>query len=80
MADDQPFFAGWRRAVGALRDLSVGPSDTDRQTPHQQGTVLHVRLGDLLEASGPLLARHHRHRAHMRILAPGCRARLIRQG
>ena len=80
MADDQPGFTRWRRAVGALRDLAVGPADTDREAPHQQSTVLHVRARDYLEASGPLLARHNRHRAHMRIVAPGCRARLIRRG
>jgi hypothetical protein len=34
----------------------------------------------LLGRSGPLLARHDRHRAHMRIVAPGCRVRLTRQG
>jgi hypothetical protein len=49
------------------------PADTDRHALHQQGAVLHVRVRDVLDASGPLLARHNRHRAHMRIVAPGCR-------
>ena len=80
MADDQPGFTGWRRAVGALRHLAVGPADTDRHALHQQGAVLHVRVRDLLDASGPLLAWHDRHREHMRIVASGCRVRLTRQG
>jgi hypothetical protein len=61
--------------VGALRDLAVGPADTDRDAPHQQCTVLHVRARDGLEASGPLLAWHNRHRAlsassHPAVAAP----------
>ena len=71
MADDQPGLAGWRRAVVAFRDLAVGPAHTDRHAPHQQGAVLHVRVQDLLQASGPLLARQNRHRAHVCIVAPG---------
>jgi hypothetical protein len=61
-------------------DEPVGPADTDRHAPYQQGAVLHTRVRDLLDASGPLLARHDRHRAHMRIVAPGCRVRVTRQG
>ena len=80
MADDEPGFTGWRRAVGAFRDLAVGPADTDCHAPHQQGAVLHVRVRDLLDAGGPLLARHDRHGAHMRIVTPGCRVVLTRQG
>jgi hypothetical protein len=44
--------------------------DTDRHASHEQGAVLHVRVRDLVNASGPLLARHDRHRAHLRIVAP----------
>lgn len=39
VADDQPGFTRWRLAVGALRDLAVGPADTDRHAPHQQRTI-----------------------------------------
>ena len=80
MANDQSGFTRWRRAVGALRDLAVGPADTDRDAPHQQSTVPRGRARDCLEASGPLLARHNRHRAHVRIVASGCRVRLTPEG
>ena len=76
VADDQPFLTGRRRAVGALRDLTVGPADTQRHAPHQQSAILRVRVRDLLDASGPLLARHYRHRVHIRIVTPGGRVRL----
>ena len=55
--------------MNALRDLPVGPAYTDRHAPHQQGAVLHTRVRDLHDVSGPLLARHDRHRAHMHIVA-----------
>jgi hypothetical protein len=60
--------------------LPVGPADADRHAPHHEGTVLHVRVRNPLKASGPLLARHNRHRAHIRIVTPGYRVRLTRLG
>ena len=60
--------------------MGTAKSGSTRHAPHQQGAVLHTLVRDLLYASGPLLARHDRHRGHMRIVAPACRVRLTRQG
>jgi hypothetical protein len=79
VADDQRFFTGWRRAIGAVRDLPVGPADTDRPAAHQQSTILRVRMRDLLDAGGTFLARPYRHCAHVRIVTPGSRGCLTRQ-
>ena len=73
VADDQPFLSGWRRAVGAVGDLPVGPADTDRHPAHQQRAVLLARVRHFLDAGGPFLARPYCHRAHLRIVSPGSR-------
>jgi hypothetical protein len=48
MADDQRGLSAGRCAVGAFRDLAVGPGDTDGDAAHQQCPVLPVGLGNLL--------------------------------
>ena len=78
--DAPPGGSAWIQLRRTLRDLPVGPADTDRHAPHQQGAVLHTPVRDLLDAGGPLLAQHDRHSAHMRTVAPGCRNRLTQQG
>ena len=67
-------------AKGFVGDRGYGVNRWAGRTPYQQGAVLYTRVRDLLDASGPLLARHDRHRAHMRIVTPGCRVVLTRQG
>src|SRR6185437_9053663 len=79
VADDQPFFTAWRGTVGAVRDLPVGPADTDRPPAHQQSTIVQVRMRDLLDTEGTFLARPYCHCAHVLIVIPGSRSRLTRQ-
>ena len=80
MADDQRGLTQRWCAVGALRDLAVGPADTDGDTAHQQCPVPHVRVGNLLDADRALLARHNRHCAHVAILTPGRGGGITRSG
>jgi dihydrolipoamide dehydrogenase len=71
--DDQSFLTGWRRAVGAVGYLPVGPADTDRHPAHQQRAVLLARVRHFLDVSGLFLAWPYCHRAHLRIVSPRSR-------
>ena len=76
MADDQLALAGRRLAVFAIGDLAVRAADSHQAPADQKRTVCVGRLGDLLYADAPALARHRcdrPHRAHTPTAPPTLR-------